>query len=193
MGITLSLPTPGASASNGTWGASMNTAFQALSDSVQYAVKSADEGVISSTTLQDDDHLANIPLSVGNWAIEANFMVSGSTGADVKVAWAFSGTASPAYRMGTGPKTDTTSVVSAAAATTVGVNRSAGAGDTSAAITSSTPYGVDGTNWSYIHEAGFLTVSASGTLKVQWAQNASVAASTIMRAGSFVKAQKVSG
>lgn len=155
-----------------------------------FILKSADESVTSSTTLQADDALTRT-LAAGTWLIDLSLIASGAAAGDLKVAWAFSGTTSAAYRAGHGPTTTTTSAINGAAATTVGVNRSAVAGDTAPTITASTSYGVDGTNWSFITERGVLVVVVAGVLTVQWAQDASSATATIVRAGSHLWCRKV--
>lgn len=155
-----------------------------------FILKSADESVTSSTTLQADDALIRT-LAVGTWLIDLSLITSGAAAGDLKVAWAFSGTTSAAYRAGRGPTTTTTSAINGAAATTVGVNRSAVAGDTAPTITAATSYGVDGTNWSFITERGVLVVTVAGTLTVQWAQDTSSATATIVRAGSHLWCRKV--
>lgn len=191
MGITLTKPTPGDAATDGAWGTTVNAALDELANADVFARKTADETVTSSTTLQDDDHLT-MALGVGTYVVQAMYHVSGAAAGDVKVAWAFSGTATASYRGGQGPGVSTTdATAAAAAATTVGVVRAAAAGGTTAAITSSVPYGVDGTNWSHIQELGLMVVTVAGTLKVQWAQNTSNATGTIMRTGSWLWAHRV--
>lgn len=186
-----SITVPTVDSDNGTWGTTLNTAINQINDYDVFKYKTADESVTSSTTLQDDDHLTAMSLGVGTYIIEAMYLVSGAAAGDVKIAWAFSGTATASYRAGQGPTDTTTSVKSTTAATTVGVNRSAAAGDTTAAITSATPYGVDGTNWSYIYERGLMVVTVAGTLKTQWAQLASSGTATVMRTGSWMWARRV--
>lgn len=183
-GPAIILPTVGGD--NGTWGTELNAAVQQINDYDNFVYKTADESVTSNTTLQDDDHLVNIPLAVGTHIVEAMLMASGAAAGDVKVAWAFSGTAT-GYRAGQGPSFASTDALGATAQAV----RSSASSGASAPITASTPYGTDGTNWSYILERGLLIVTVTGTLKVQWAQNTSNAAATVMRAGSWVWTRRV--
>lgn len=181
-GPAITLPVVGAD--NGTWGAILNAALNAINDRDVFALKTADEPLTTSTTLQDDDHLVGLALSAGTWVVTAQCLVSGPAAADVKIAWSFSGTASASYRWGQGPSTSTTWVANGSAV------RAAASGDTSTGITNATPYGTDGTNWSAIQDSGVMVVTVAGTLKLQWAQNAS-SGTTIMRAGSYMLARRV--
>jgi hypothetical protein len=187
MSVPITKPTVGGD--NGTWGTELNTALDVLASTAVFARKTADETVSASLTLQDDDHLT-IALGVGTYTVEALLIASGTAGSDIKVAWQFSGTAT-SYRSGMGPTVQSTSVISATAATTVGVNRMASSTDAGGTgITTATTYGVDGANWSMILEKGLLVVTVAGTLKIQWAQVAA-SGSAIMRAGSYLVANQV--
>jgi hypothetical protein len=186
MPNALTLPVDGGS--NGTWGATLNAALTQINGYDQFAYKTADQDITSSTTLTDDTHLTGLALGIGKWVICATFMSSGAAAGDVKIAWAFSGTAVSAFRAGEGPAAASTDVLGA----TAQPFRASVAGATSAAITSATPYGVDGTNRSFIQESGLLLVTVAGNLKVQWAQNASSVTLTRMHQGSFIWARKVS-
>jgi hypothetical protein len=189
MGISITLPTPGDAGTSGTWGTTLNTAINAINNATIFKLKTSTD-TRTSTTLTDDDDLQAMTLGVGTWLIEVGLIASGPTAGDLKVAWAFSGTTSDAYRAGTGPTIQTTNVTSAAAAIDVGVNRSAAAGNTNATITSGPGYGLDGTNWSWIVEKGVLVVTVSGTFKIQTAQVAASGTTTI-QAGSYCLARQV--
>ena len=190
MGVTLpTLPTP--NVTNGDWGDEINDAINAINDADQFKLKASTD-TRTTTTLIDDDDLQAMTLGVGTWLIEVGLLVSGPAAGDLKVAWAFSGTTSLATRAGVGPTINTTGVTSEAAAVTVGVNRSAAAGNTVGTITSGPGYGLDGTNWSWIVEKGVLVVTASGTFKIQTAQVAASGTTTI-QAGSYEHARKVAG
>lgn len=180
--IPISKPTVGSD--NGTWGDELNAALDALNAADYFKVKTAGQTVSASTTLVDDTHMAGIVLPVGTFVINASYLVDGPSAADVKIAWAFSGSNSFATRAGDGPASSTTTALLST------VSRSAAAGDTAATITTAVPYGTDGTNWSFIQETGVIVVTVSGTLKVQWAQLAS-SGSTAMHTGSFIWARQV--
>lgn len=190
--MSVSIVKPVVGADNGVWGTELNTVLDALNAADYFRVKTADQSITSSTTLTDDAVLAGLALPVGTFVVVASYMVSGAAAGDVKVAWSFSGTAANSWRGGQGPTINTTDATGAgAAATTVGVSREAASGGTTAGITNATPYGTDGTNVGLIQETGVLVVTVAGALKVQWAQNASSATATIMRAGSWLWARQV--
>jgi hypothetical protein len=100
------------------------------------------------------------------------------------VAQQFSGTTTLAVRGGAGPGSTTASALLGA------IVRQAGASDTGGTISASTPYGLDGTNWTWIIEKTVLVVTVSGVFKVQTAQLAASGTTTI-QAGSYVHARKV--
>lgn len=184
MGLTLpTLPTP--NVTNGNWGDEIVDSINAINDADQYKVKTADQTVSASTVLVDDTHLAALTLGVGTWVIEAVYFCSGTAAGDIKLTWNHSGTFT-GYRGGIGPSSGVTSVLTGAGAGT----RTAGASDTTAVITGSASYAVDGTNFTTIVERGILIVTVSGTFKIQWAQLVA-SGSTILRAGSHIHARKV--
>lgn len=143
-----------------------------------YVRKSAAESVASTTTVQSDDHLTFSLAASAVYELKAFLTVSGSTGGDFKTQWLFTGPASGGNhttRYGLGPNTATTS----ASATSVQYSR--------AGWTSPIAYGVDGTLSSHVEEGGLLdtTAGGSGTITLQWAQNTSNAASTVVGTGSY--------
>lgn len=184
MGISLILPTPHDLATEDVWGPVINAALQALADTDIIKEKSTHEGLTANTTLQDDNTFQNITLTPGTWLVDCLFLVSGPSGADIQITWAFSGTLTRGSRGGQGPAAGVTSALDGGSVRMAGANNSG-------QITGIPVYGTDGTNWSAIVEKGVLVVSATGTLKVQWAQNVSDAGTTNMRAGSFVHCKKV--
>lgn len=149
-------------------------------------VKTADESVTSSTTIQNDDELASMPLTAGiSYAVEAFIIASGAAAGDIKITWARSGTINQiGARLCIGPTVNTTDVQgTGAAATTNGVTRASGGH----ALTTAISYGTDGTNNSAIHEQFTLQCVVSGQLTFQWTQNASSGTATIVKAGSWIK------
>ena len=185
MSAALTKPSVGGDA--GVWGTTLNAALDQLNGYDCFAYKTADESVTSSTALQDDDHMTVALPAAGTYVVTATYLVSGAAAGDVKVAWAYTGTLTNGYRGGQGPSSASTDAL---AATNAGTVRSAAAGNTAATVTSSTPYGTDGTNWSCIQESGVVIVSTTGNLKVQWAQNGSSGTATIMRTGSMLWARR---
>ena len=143
-----------------------------------YVRKSASESIASSTTLQNDDHITFALAASAVYQLSAFLSVSGSTGGDFQTAWTITGPASGgshSWRHCLGPITSTSSVEGNS-----GVNRAI-------AWTSAQGYGVDGSRNSSIVETGLLdtTAGGSGTITLQWAQNTSNAASTVMSTSSY--------
>jgi hypothetical protein len=139
-----------------------------------YARKSVSQSKASDTTLGNDNHITFTLAASAVYELRAYLTVSGSTGGDVKTAWAFTGAASGGNhttRYGLGPGTATTT----ASATAV-MQYARQTWSTAIA------YGVDGTLNSHIEEGGLLdtTTGGSGTITLQWAQNTSNAASTVL-------------
>jgi hypothetical protein len=189
MAVTLTKPT--VDGSNGTWGTELNTALDALNGADKFIYKTADQSIASSITPVDDTHLS-ISLGVGTYIVNGVYFATGAQAGDIRVAWAFSGTAVNSYRGGQGPGANTTDTTAgAAAATTVGVMRGSAAGAGSSTITASAIYGTDAAAQSLIQESALMVVTVAGTLKVQWAQGASSATATVMKTGSYLWARQV--
>lgn len=146
---------------------------------VTVVLKTANESVTSSTTMQDDDDFS-FPLAAGkSYRIEAVLGVSGAAAGDIKVAWVGAGGVAglSATRYCLGPA----AAITDASAATVRTQR--------ANITTVIAYGTDGALQSAIREEFLVettTSGAAGTLTMQWAQNASSATATVMCAGSYV-------
>jgi hypothetical protein len=185
MGLTLTLPTPGAG--NGTWGTTLNENLNAINDGNLYLIKTADgSGATTNTTLADDNQLTGLTVGVGTWVVSATFFATGAAAGDIKIAWAHSGTFT-GHRGGIGPSAGVTSVLTGAGAGT----RTAAAADTATTITTGAIYATDGTNITTIIETGILVVTVSGTFKIQMAQGSSSGTATLLKAGSFVTVRKV--
>jgi hypothetical protein len=158
-----------------------------------YVPKSVAETVTSSTTLQDDDELV-VTLSAGrSYDIELVLAVTtGTTGADVKLAWATTGTVTQtSTRACFGPGRFTKD----AAAETSNTASPYDSGMVRASrhnLTTSVAYGTDGSTASAILEK--FTVSggvSGGTLRLQWAQNVSSATATTVSTSSYLRATPV--
>lgn len=145
-----------------------------------YALKTGDESVTSSTTLQNDDQLV-LPL-----AANARYIFDG---------WLhYLGAATPA-----GDLKLSLSVPSGATVhwTNFGVNTSAltaynvvpeGTG-----LAGPRAVGTNGATEMSCQPRGYLTVgSTSGNLQLQWAQNSSSATATTIKAGSHLRLVRVS-
>lgn len=140
--------------------------------------KSADETVTSSTTLQDDDELK---FEIGpneKWLVTFDLIYDAVTAADIKVS-----VSAPAGASGT----------MRGLGTVVGVTAANGDGNfATAALGGTLSYGGAGAGtivgcrvW------GVITADdTAGTVKLQWAQDASNATGTILKAGSYLTAHK---
>jgi len=151
----------------------------------QFAVKTADETVSASTTLQNDDHLF---WSIGNssteiWFFELIASVSAAnTTMDIKTL--FTAPAGATIKWGTnattgGPSSFATLAVSA---TPPGLNTN---------IATAAAYGTfAGTSGVYL--MGMLYGGGTaGTVNFQWAQNTSDAGNLTVQKGSFIRYTKI--
>ena len=139
-----------------------------------YARKTADESLVSSTTLQNDDHL--FWSVVANTIYELSLHVTYNSGVtpDFKIGWTFPAglTMTWAY---------------------IGVDL-AGAIVNRGNLIQTSVLAQGGAAGVEIHLAVFGVVvvgGTAGTLRLQWAQNTSDAGSTIVRAGSYGRLLKV--
>lgn len=148
-----------------------------------FAIKSANESVTSSTTLQDDDHLTVSISATGTYTFDLTlFVAAGDSAADIKAGFTFpTGTC---HFVGTGPHTG---------AITSGTS---GVGEYFA-ITSATSgtsflgYGISSGATIGIRLRGVLIATATGTLKLQWAQVTSSGTATTVLAGSHMTVNRV--
>jgi len=140
----------------------------------QIAIKSADESVTSSTTVQDDNHLFMTLNANTNYWVDGSLITDGAVGGDFKMQFVVpSGTI---RWLANGP-------VSAATATVTDVDRNYKVGSTTTVMGTI----ASGTN-SVILLAGIVRVGASGgTFKIQWAQGTSSATATRVRANSILR------
>jgi len=182
MGITITVPTVGGD--NGTWGTELNAILAAIVACDQFASRTSDSSNLTSATLADDGVLA-VTLGVGTYMVEVMLLFTGSTtSADLKTAWAFTGTMTNQGAAGFGPSSAITSPLA---------NNSvfdAAVGSTTASVTAARTYGVDATNISAALEKGRIVVTVGGTLKVQTA-NAAGAGNTVVKVGSYLWARQV--
>ena len=136
-------------------------------------IKTADEDVTNSTTLQDDDDLLFAVAANEKWQFEGVLQVAGHTDGDVKIA--FTGPTGSVGMWGASGWDNASSLASPATAA-----ENLGSSDvlqlTSAAVMQIFRF------WGAISNG-----STAGSLKLQWAQNASHATSTQMQAGSYMK------
>jgi hypothetical protein len=146
-----------------------NGTLETIGDSI--AIRKANtESVTSSTTLQDDDDFV-VSLPVGTYRVLAYVHASGIEAADIRIAWEFTG-ACVAARSSLGPAEamtdrETTNVVCR--------------GNT---YTTEQVYGIDTTGSTAIYEDLHFEVTATGTLRMRWAQGTSNATSTDLTTAS---------
>lgn len=146
-----------------------------------FAIKAADESVISSTTLQNDNELFAAVAANTSYRLDLALLVTEATGitADIKLAWTMpSGCRLDAAAIGA--HVNWTGVTSA-----LEVEFSSWQGETSSP-TSAKSFGTINAGIVFgIQIRGIVAVGAnSGTLQLQWAQNASVAENVTVKAGS---------
>lgn len=155
-----------------------------------YVDKSAGaQSVTSSTVVVDDTALQLTLLPNRVYEVRCVLSVTGGAG-DLKTAWSLGGDlVMSAKRAAYGPGTATTDVTAeAAAATTVGVNRSSSAHANTAGVL----FGLDGTNaTAAVEEFEITTGATGGLLKLMWAQRASNAVSTVVGVDSWLRATPV--
>jgi len=144
------------------------------------AIKTADESVTSSITLQDDNQLfVTVQPNTSYW-FEAFLVTNGAVGADINIA----------LFVPSGTIRYTTNGLDFAATGVVGdVNRrSLGGG----AVVGSVAGTIAAATSTIIPPAGIVRVGASGgTFKLQWAQNVSTATATRVMAGSYMRLLRV--
>jgi hypothetical protein len=132
----------------------------------KYIQKVANEIVNNSAVLQNDNDFALL-LPIGTYRVETFLHVScANNAADIRTAWAFSGTVTSTGR----------SIMGAAVASTDGADtnmRWSGHGFATSVIS-----GVSSTVASLIHEDLLFTVTVAGTLNYQWAQGTATVADT---------------
>jgi hypothetical protein len=135
----------------------------------------------NSTTMQDVPGMS-VVLGVGTWVIDVYVSYNGPAAADIKIGSLFSGGLGAAsIKHCVGPALGTTDV-------TANATMRASTHNSTTAV----PYGHDGTATNgAIHEAHRLVASASGTFKIQAAQNTANAGNMQFGASSFIKAIRV--
>lgn len=142
-----------------------------------YAVKSADESVTSSTSLQNDDDLV-ADLAVGTWLLEAHLFHTGAQAGDIQTAWATTGTITCLSRSVIAPSGSATDIT--------GADPDIRIQALSFTVTVGARFGTDGTNNGYSVERLILDVDVAGSMQLQWAQFASSGTATTLKAGSHL-------
>lgn len=156
-----------------------------------YKSKAGSTTRTNTTTMADDPDLSAISLDPGTYEVEFTlfYTVTGSgmtaNTPRFKTRWAFSGSWSGSMRSAHGPgivsvATDPSQVVTT---TFRGVD----------ATTQDSVYNAGSTTaYSSAEEKGFITVTATGNLSLQWAQHvANATANVNLQPGSYVKITKI--
>lgn len=146
-------------------------------------IKAVNQTVTSSTVLVNDSELA-VTLTAGRtYKIQLGLIANGAVAGDIKVAWAVSsGTMTMVgTRLATGPAASTT--------TTADTTARVSASQTSLTLANS--YGCDTTLQTGITEEFLISVTVTGVLTVQWAQNASSGTATTVGSGSWILATPI--
>lgn len=146
-----------------------------------YTYKPADTGITSDATINADPDLSGIALPVGIHHVQIQlfaFLASNSTAVDIKVAWSFSGTA-------TGNRAVLAAAVSSTSRSDTTVTL-AGIG-----LTTEAGYGLSSTAAAVIEEEAIVTVTVTGNLAINWAQNASTANLTSVGTNSYLRWKQI--
>lgn len=149
----------------------------------QYVEKGSDETVTNTATVQNDDEL-ELTLAPGTWEITSVLYAAGISGAnqDIKIQYTFP---TGSFSWGAwGLHVDW--------ANSAGGRDAAVGGDPLDSASPTGAYGfatVTGANTPVLVK-GILTNSASGVLRLQWAQNTANLTGTTLKAGSWMSARR---
>ncbi len=152
------------------------------------SVIKANNQTATTTTLANDTDLA-LDLAAGRtYEVQLRLVAAGPAAGDIKTAWLRSGTINHVgVRTCAGPSQTTTDASgNGTTGTFPGIVRRTGGH----ALTTTVPYGLDGTNSSYIEEAFVVQVDVAGTLTLQWAQQAASGTTTVS-SGSYLIARPI--
>lgn len=166
---------PGASATYVCDGANWNSVGGGRPEEIR--VKTGDESVTSSSTLQDDNQMVGFTVEVSTlYEIECFLFVTvASATPDFKLAWSFSQTPSQSQYV----------ALSANASGTV-------TGDQSVMTTSVTYQIASAVDQSFFIKGSFQThATLAGILTLQWAQGTSDGTATILKDGSWMKITRI--
>lgn len=147
-----------------------------------WVVKSANEAVTSSSTLQNDDELVVTLPANSRWRVEAVILASGTTNG-LKSDWTIPADATLVpLKQVLGPDSASTD------RSNTNVRLGAHAHDTVA------EYGVDdgAAIWTTIREEFIVDMVSEGDLQFRWAQVISNAVAVNVRAGSWLRAERIS-
>jgi hypothetical protein len=150
------------------------TASQVDDLAPRYAYKSGDETIISNSTMQNDDHMFLTVAASTKYEFELYVAYNSGTTPDLKIGWTVPTGATNVYRV---DYFDTSAV--------------AQKGQSSTVLTAGFAVGGFASDL-YAVFAGTLSISTTaGTFQIQWAQNTLTASNSTVRAGSFLRLQKI--
>ena len=141
-------------------------------------IKSADESVTSSTTLQDDDQLVFAIPASEVWYMDMMLIVDGNSTADFKAKFTVPASCVMGWiirdHMAAGGSTSVRTIFTEANTALVEIDGSAGRA------------------YPYVRiEAYIVNSTNAGTIQLQWAQNTSNATATTVKKGSWLRARKL--
>ncbi|MFB8101362.1 hypothetical protein ACFC3O_00745 [Streptomyces sp. NPDC056007] len=138
--------------------------------------KATDEQVVSSTALQDDDHLTVPVTAGGRYAIAAMLAVDGDPAADLLLTIA-APPGSTGYWAPGGITLGVSDGTGSLRLTRYAPGQSIGVGITTAGL--------------IVAPLGTITAGANGSITIQWAQNVATGVATTLRAGSWLRLTRV--
>lgn len=153
------------------------TALEALQE--LYVAKTADESVTSSSTLQDDNHLLlSVAANTDYYGLLVVLATSAANAAgDIHTGFTFPAGATLHW----GAHGPTTALASGSVGDVEYLARlSATSGTTEIS------YGLSTSILTIVHYLHLLTAGTAGTLRLQWAQQASNGSATTVKAGSYM-------
>lgn len=144
-----------------------------------YIKKTSDEGVASSTTMQNDDDFYIYFAYPGTYEINANILANGDTSGDIKIDWVEGGGINLIVgRRCVGPAASSTS------------NSDTTVRRSSHSLATDVTYGLNA-SYSVIDEKFIVSTASTGTLQMRWAQNASSGTRTTVSSHSYVTVEKL--
>jgi len=143
---------------------------------LDYVQKTADESVTSSTTLQNDDHLLYTVATTGTYVFDMYLLGTSAANAAGDLAVAVTFPTGTMYLAGQG-------LVPTLASGSAEQIQAGGTVYTSGAAFNS--YGLS-TSVSLLHLHGLLVATATGTIRLQWAQQSSNANASTLKTGSHM-------
>lgn len=144
----------------------------------KYYIKPSDEARNTTTTYADDTDLQGIALAVGNYHITlcGEFILSTTTTQTLKTTWGFSGTWNTPERQITGPGSTNTAATNVADTMNTRVQTTA----------QDAIYGCSASSniSNFREDAINVVVTVAGNLSLKWAQSASSANNTTVKANT---------